>query len=185
MKTIAIDTQLPQAGFQNALVSTGRAPEIPESCDVYGWLVGSWELDIYYYREDISARGLKGEVHFMRVLEGRAVQDIWIMPRRSERPAGADTFLNTYGTTIRVWDPGIQAWRVTWINPTTGSRDELVGRWSGEDIVQLGTHADGKLIRWCFTEITPDSFHWTGEVLQPDGKTWKLEAGFRGKRIRL
>jgi hypothetical protein len=33
-----------------------------------------------------------------------------------------------------------------------------------------------------FTEITPDSFRWTGEVLEPDGKTWKLEGEFRAHR---
>jgi len=35
-----------------------------------------------------------------------------------------------------------------------------------------------------FTEIAPDSFRWTGEALQPDGKTWKLEGEFRARRIR-
>ena len=24
--------------------AAGRSPEIPESADVYGWLIGSWEL---------------------------------------------------------------------------------------------------------------------------------------------
>ena len=80
--------------------------------------------------------------------------------------------------------PSIQAWRVTWINPVTGGRDELIGRWSGKDIVQLGTHSKGTPIRWTFTEITPDSFRWLGEALQPDGKTWTLEGEFRAKRIR-
>jgi hypothetical protein len=34
-----------------------------------------------------------------------------------------------------------------------------------------------------YTEITPDSFHWLGEALEPDGKTWKLEGEFRAVRI--
>jgi hypothetical protein len=127
---------------------------------------------------------IKGKVHFARVLEGRAVQDVWIMPRRSERGAEMDKTVNTYGTTLRIWDASLQAWRVTWINGVTGSRDELVGRWSGNDIVQVGTHANGTPIRWMFTEITPSSFCWTGEALQPDGKTWKLEGEFLAKRAR-
>jgi hypothetical protein len=139
---------------------------------------------VCYYLVDVSARGLKGEAHFGWVLEGRAVQDVWIMPRRSERTADPDKTLNMCGTTLRVWDPSTQAWRVTWINPVTGRRDELVGRRSGKDIVQVGTHADGTPICWIFTEITPDSFRWIGEALQPDGKTWKLEGEFRAKRIR-
>jgi hypothetical protein len=170
------------AAFHRALTASGRSPEIPEASDAYGWLIGSWELDVRHYRVDVTALGLKGEVHFAWVLEGRAVQDLWIMPRRSERSNGSDKTTNMYGTTLRVWDPSIQAWRVTWVNPVTGSRDELIGQWSSHNVVQVGRHADGTLIRWIFSEITPDSFRWTGESLEPDGKTWKLEGEFRAKR---
>jgi hypothetical protein len=86
------------------------------------------------------------------------------------------------GTTLRVWDSSIQAWRITWINPVTGHREEQIGRWSGRDIVQVGTRSDGTPTRWMYTEITPDSFRWTGEALQPDGKTWKLEGEFRATK---
>jgi hypothetical protein len=122
-------------------------------------------------------------VHFSRVLEGRAVQDVWIMPRRSERETAEQGF-NMYGMTIRVWDAALEAWRVTWINAVNGNRDELVGRRSGKDIVQLGTHANGTPIRWMFTDITPDSFRWTGETLQSDGRTWNLEGEFQAKRMK-
>jgi len=182
------EAKIENAGFLAALAAPGRSPEIPESADVYGWLIGSWELDVYDYLADGAVRRSQGEVQFGWVLEGRAVQDVWIMPRRSDRASGGTADLgktgNRYGTTIRAWDPSIQAWRVTWINPVTGSRNELIGRRSGNDVVQVGTHPDGSPIRWIFTEITPDSFHWTGEVLNTDGKTWKLEAEFRAKRKR-
>jgi len=170
--------------FESVLVAPGRAPEIPESADVYGWLIGSWDLEVIHYLVDVRGRGLKGEVHFGWVLEGRAVQDVWIMPPRSQRSTDQDKTANMYGTSLRIWDPLMQAWRVTWINPMTGSRDELIGRWCGKDVVQVGTHSDGTPIRWVFTEITPQSFHWIGEALQPDGKTWKLEGEFRARRIR-
>jgi hypothetical protein len=174
-----------QDSFQEIISSSGRSPEIPEGLDAYGWLIGSWELDVYRYKAvEVAARHIKGEVHFGWVLEGRAVQDVWIMPRRSERTTGLDKANNMYGTTLRVWDPVIQAWHITWINPVTGHREEQIGRRSGRDIVQVGARADGTPTRWMFTEITPDSFHWTGESLLPDGKTWKLEGEFRAKRIR-
>jgi len=166
------------------LAAPGRSPEIPESADVYGWLIGSWELDVRHYVVDVAALNVTGEAHFGWVLEGRAVQDVWIMPRRPERTGTADKSRNMYGTTLRVWDASIQAWRVTWVNPVTGGRDELIGRWSGEDVVQIGTHADGTPIRWTFTEITRDSFRWIGESLSPDGRTWKREGEFRARRMR-
>jgi len=180
-------TAEPSAAFHTllaALAATRRSPEIPEDADVYGWLVGSWELEVFYYGMDVSTQNLKAEAHFGWVLEGRVVQDVWIMPRPAQRTAQLEKSRNMYGTTLRVWDAAIQAWRVTYINPVTGQRDELIGRRSGKDIVQVGRHADGIPIRWNFTEITPDSFRWTGEVLEPDGKSWRMEGEFRAKRMR-
>jgi len=184
MKTIEAQNQEKQERneLHVALAAPGRSTEIPESCDIYGWLIGSWELDVLHYRVDVRERHLKGEVHFAWVLEGRAVQDVWIMPPRAERSAPPDKTCNTYGTTLRLWDPALQAWRVTWINGVTGARDELIGRRSGNDIVQIGTHANGTPIRWIFSEITADSFRWTGESLDADGQSWKLEGEFRAKR---
>lgn len=169
--------------FPAALAGSGRSAEIPESSDLYGWLIGSWELDVYHYWVDVKDRNIQGEVHFSWVLEGRAVQDVWIMPRRSERSGALDKTCNMYGTSLRVWDSAIQAWRVTWINPVTGGHNELIGRWSGKDIMQVGVLPDGTPIRWIFSEITPDSFRWTGEALSTDGQTWKLQGEFRARRI--
>lgn len=174
-----------KVNLQATLAAFGRSPEISESADTYGWLIGSWELDVCHYSGvDVAARGLRGEAYFGWVLEGRAVQDVWIMPRRSERTADLGKSMNMYGTTLRVWDPSIRAWRITWINPAGDHREEQIGRRSGKDIVQLGARSDGTPTRWMFTEITPDSFHWIGEALEPDGKTWKLEGEFRAKRLR-
>jgi hypothetical protein len=170
--------------FASAFAASGRSSEIPESADLYGWAMGSWELDAIRYGVDVSALGIKGEAHFEWVLEGRAVQDVWIMPRIEDRKPDLGKANNMYGRTLRVWDATIAAWRVAWINPVNGVRDELIGRWSGKDIVQVGTHADGTPIRWSFTEIAPESFSWTGEVLEPDGKTWRLEGEFRARRMR-
>ena len=179
-------TTLPEPAHSlPALCAPGRSPEIPVSADVYGWLVGSWELDVLFYLVDVSPQNLKAEAHFCWALEGRAVQDVWIMPRRHSRTAPPDRSCNMYGTTLRIWDPSLHAWRVTWFNPVTGQRDELIGRSDGQDIVQIGTHADGTPIRWRFTEIRPDSFLWTGEALQPDGKTWKLQGQFRARRLAM
>src|SRR5262245_43235523 len=152
--------------FHTVLASGGRAAEIPAEADAYGWLVGDWELDVlHYWATNVAAQGIKGEVHAGWVLEGRAVQDVWIMPRRSDRSGPLDKKMNMYGTTLRVWDESLQAWRISWSNPAGGHFEEQVGRKIGNDIVQLGTRADGTVTRWTFTEVTRDSFHWLGEDL--------------------
>ncbi|HLW51439.1 MAG TPA: hypothetical protein VKW06_01230 [Candidatus Angelobacter sp.] len=171
--------------FHSILGAAGRSPEIAESADLYGWLVGSWNLDVLHYKAvDVSGRGLKGEVHAGWVLEGRAVQDVWIMPQRAERNDKTGKDNNMYGTTLRIWSPALQAWLIRWINPVSGHLEEQTGRRSGRDIVQIGARADGTPTRWRFTEITPDSFHWMGESLNPDGHTWKMEGEFRARRVR-
>lgn len=137
-----------------------------------------------HYRVDLSAERRRGEIHFGWVLEGRTVQDVWIMPPRGAQRAGLDGPDDTlYGTTLRVWDGALRAWRVTYINPASGQRDELIGRRVGEDVIQIGTHANGTPIRWTCTDITPDAFRWTGVALAADGVTWTLEAAFRARRI--
>ena len=171
--------------FVSLLAARARSPEIPESADVYGWLCGSWDLDVRHYRAiDVSRNGLTGEVHAARVLEGRAVQDVWIMPRHAERRADSDRTMNMYGTTLRSWDASMQAWRIAWTNPVSGHREEQIGRWNGRDILQESIRADGTKTRWTFTEISPDSFHWRGEALYPGKETWTLEGEFLAKRRR-
>ena len=143
---------------------------IAEKQDVYGWLVGDWELEALVYQA-VEAPHLMGEIHFGWVLEGRAIQDTWILPDRM------------YGTTLRIWNPAAQAWDIRWFNPLSSHYESQTGRRMGDEIVQIGARADGTATRWRFTEITPQSFHWIGESLRPDGKTWLLEGEFRAKRM--
>jgi hypothetical protein len=172
-----------QTDFFSLLAATKRSSDIPESEDVYGWLCGSWDLDVVHYRGiNVTADGLKGEVHAARVLEGRAVQDVWIMPRRDDRHSDPDRTMNMYGTTLRSWDASCRAWCIAWTNPVSGHREEQVGRWSGKDILQEGLRRDGTRTRWTFTEITTDSFHWRGEALYPGKKTWTIEGEFLARR---
>lgn len=167
-------------GFKTVLTAPDRSRDIPESADVYGWLCGSWDLEVLRYRGiDVTGRGMTGEVHAARVLEGRAVQDVWIMPAPDW-----DATLVMYGTTLRWWDASIQAWRIDWTNPARSHHEDQVGHWNGRDILQTGQRADGTKTRWTFTEITGDSFHWRGEALYPNAAAWALEGEFLARRRR-
>jgi len=59
----------------------------------------------------------------------------------------------------------------------------MIGRAQGHDIVQLGNRPDGKLIRWSFSEITGDSFRWTGEISDDEGASWRLNVEFSARRV--
>ena len=123
----------------------------------------------------------RGEWIFGWVLEGRAVQDVWIIPARGRRgrpglPEGE------YGTTIRFYDPHADAWLVTWSGPINRARRTFVARAAGFDIVQDGQTEDGHPLRWTFSEIEPDAFSWQS-VWSPDaGRTWRLREEMRVRR---
>jgi hypothetical protein len=116
------------------------------------------------------------------VLQGRAIQDVWIMPSSARRGSGTDPAFDMYGTTLRIWDPAVQAWRIRWFNAVTGHEERQTGRRVDGEIVQIGARPDGTPTRWRFTELTPDSFRWIGEALAHDGRTWKLEGEFVAQR---
>ena len=174
-----------QPGFFPILAAPGRSLEIPSEADLYGFLVGSWSLEVRRYAGvDVSRDGLRGEVHAAWVLEGRAVQDVWIMPEREARHPALPRDRNMFGTTLRLWDPALSTWRIQWSNPAGNHYEQQIGRRIGSDIVQLGTRANGTATRWRFVEITADAFHWLGDALQPDGTTWALEGEFVASRVR-
>lgn len=166
-----------KTGFPDILHADGPAPDLAEKLGLYGWLVGSWEMDVVRYQPDGKTQKGDGEIHFGWVLGGRAIQDVWIAPRRaSGYPA------QMFGTTLRVYDPGIDAWHIIWSDPVKQYYSRQTGRADGKDIVQTGTDARGENVRWRFTEITNDSFHWIGEHAA-DGQRWQTEVEFFARRV--
>jgi hypothetical protein len=171
------------SSYCDAMVAPGRAPEIPAEDDIYGWLVGSWEQELTIHDPDGSVRRTAGEAHFSWGLEGRAIVDVWINPRRKDRPSLPSRFADWYGTTLRVYDPSLRAWRITWRDPSRGVFMDQIARRVGQDIMQEGKGPDGATYRWTFREITADSFHWTGEVQPPNQTVWTLQVDIRSRRI--
>jgi len=173
------------APFVRLLVSRGPSQQMPKSAttSMYDWLIGDWEADVYDYQADGSKKNNTGEWHFSWVLEGRAIQDVWIVPKVSARSAATPSEDNRYGSTLRIYDPNIDAWRIFWFNPVAQSRSELIGRKVGNDIVHQGIDDDGSLIRWNFEDIKPNSFLWRGESSRDGGKTWQLGSEFVAHRI--
>ena len=198
--------------FIDALHTAGPAPDRADKMGLYGWLIGRWEMDAVVVgaaalaSEASSQRGNsivrahsasedareraddtrpepgssardgtkhdgRGEIHFGWVLEGRAIQDVWILPG----------FF--YGTTLRIYDPGIDAWHILWSDPLKQLYRRQIGRARGQDIVQEGQDDSGAAVRWSFTDITPNSFRWLGERSGDGGANWQLQAEFFARRV--
>jgi hypothetical protein len=153
------------------LLADGPAPDRADKMGLYAWLIGSWEMDTVVHADDGQRHTGRGQIRFGWALEGRAIQDVWILPG------------NFYGTTLRVYDPGIDAWHIIWSDPLRQYYCRQIGRAQGADIVQVGKADTGIATRWTFTDITADSFRWLGEKSLDEGATWHLQAEFLARRL--
>jgi hypothetical protein len=105
-----------EAILASVLASNGPHPELPFDQQIFRPFIGSWDLVVTWYEADGTVRRREnGEWHFAWALEGRAVQDVWIVPPRAERQGRSDLY--EYGTSLRFFDPELSAWRSTWIGP--------------------------------------------------------------------
>ena len=186
MKTHALPPERPSTSFARLLVSTAPSTELPPAAiAVFEPLIGDWDVAVTDIESDGSRAESTGEWHFAWVLEGRAVQDVWIAPRLPDRARSTNRTHNRYGTSIRFFDADLGAWRVIWINPVTHDRSDLVARCVNGSIVQQGVDSSGTYFRWTFSDITASSFTWRAEFSDDAGRSWTLDAEFRAKRSVL
>jgi hypothetical protein len=172
----------PQA-FLDALVSSRRAQEFADVDDLFGFLIGSWDIEAVLHDPDGRTQRSRGEVHASWVLEGRAIQDLFIFPRRADRAAGVPAQGDRYATTIRTYDRTLHAWRVCFVNPAANETSaQLVARRHGQEIDMEGKLSDGTPIRWRYDSATQTSFHYRAEKLGSDGKSWQLYLELFGTR---
>jgi hypothetical protein len=116
---------------------------------LYGQFVGAWDGRVVVHRRDGTQREESCEVYFGWVLQGTAIQDIWIAPARKDRGApGRSTDKDIYGTTIRVYDPEKDLWEIIWIEPNTQSFSRMTGTQVGDDIVQEYRDDQGSRWQW-------------------------------------
>jgi hypothetical protein len=184
----AIHFQTPSSiasSFARVLHADGPDPEREAELALYSWLIGHWEMDVTAIPEGGSTHAGGGEIHAGWILQGRAIQDVWMIPRLSERRSGIEPLRgagNWYGTTLRIYDPNLDAWRILWNDPATNFFTQQTGRARGRDIVQEGPDPRGGSMRWTFSEIEPASFHWTAER-RPNGGAWRKEVDIRARRV--
>ncbi len=88
-----------------------------------------------------------------------------------------------FGTTIRFYDPKVDAHRIIWIDPVGSIVQTFVARPVGDEIILEGKTVDNKHPeRWIFSEITDDSFHWRAVESRDDGKTWQMTQNIWARR---
>jgi hypothetical protein len=135
----------PEAGgFVRALISRSASAELGKAAETFGWLVGGWSADVRNFDPDGHVRSGTGEWWFSWVLEGRAMQDVLIIPPREQRLKGRgmstlpSAVNNRCGTTVRQFDRTAGKWRIVWVNPVSGAMNTLAGAREGDRIVLHG-----------------------------------------------
>lgn len=169
--------------FHDALASNGPAADRADKLALYAWLVGSWELDAVLRRPDGSTEQKRGFISAGWVLEGRAIQDVFTIPGLF------------YGSTLRVYDPALDAWHCHWSDPLRQVYFQAIGRACGSEIVNEGPEPESLArvygmrvapgnparLRWVFGDITANAFRWRSER-STDGAEWLLQREYFVRR---
>lgn len=163
------------------LAADGPDPMLKEKLMLFGQFIGDWEIDSQWFIPNGLTPTGKGEIHFGWILNGTAIQDVWSGHVDNPPPGFPST---GFGTTIRFYDPELDALRIIWIAPVGSIIQTFVARPVGDEIVLEGMTIDGKYPeRWILSEITPQSFHWRSVESYDDGKSWQITQKVFARRI--
>lgn len=162
--------------FANAFIANSKNDSIPTEYNFYERLIGNWDIVWVENEGSENERRVKGEWLFSWVLEGMAIQDLFIVPSRVERKINPQPD-GEYGTTIRFYNPNTNKWDIYY--GCTGYAFRLEGRKEGESIVHTEIF-EGKM-KWIISDITEDSFKWEKLMCNEEG-IWNIEGIVYAKR---
>jgi hypothetical protein len=167
----------PRLDMVAVLQAVAPHPALGDQAQVFGPFVGTWDGDYREFARNGKETRSSGEWTFGWVMDGRAIQDLFVIYPSAERK---ERYL---GTTLRCFDRKSKIWSVTFIDPETAVVETLVGAAAGDDrIVLLNQNTVGEVTRWSFVDIRPDSWVFTVEVSRDGGKTWRLREEDHMKR---
>jgi hypothetical protein len=160
-----------------ALQARGPHPTLGDQAKVFDRLVGTWDVEYTDFSKDGKVTHRSGEFIVGWVMDGRAIQDFWIV-----YPSGARKEREVY-TDLRYYDPKSHTWPTTFIDVEHASVARFTGGAAGDDRIVLDTRDfDDTDTRWSINDFRPDSFVWREEESVDGGKTWRLTAEHHMKR---
>jgi hypothetical protein len=158
----------PRHAMISTLAAAGPHKSLGDNAKAFDQLVGTWDCDYSFHADDGSVSRAKGELLFGWIIDGHAVQDIWITyPQKKGEE-------REIGTSVRFFDPKSEMWRVMFALPSLNILTTVEGKAQGDRIILEGKSSDGAIRRWSFNDITPNSFVWRNQKSTDGGKTWKL-----------
>jgi len=159
--------------FEQALLSSARSPIIPAEDDWYAPLLGDWQ---FAYSES-DGRQLKGEWFFRRVLEGTAIEDIFICPSRDTKELNLQPD-GEYGVAVRMYNQTKRCYDMTYAC-TKYTKCLEVRKEQGKIIC---TVQDDPSEKWVFLNVKESSFHWQNIRVLENG-SWRVNCEVFASRM--
>ena len=167
----------PRLDMVAILQAMGPHPSLGEQAEVFGRFVGVWDGEYTEFSKDGKTTHSSGEWTFGWVMDGRAMEDLFIIHPSAVRKE------RYIGTTLRYFDPKSATWSVTFVDPENGAVETLSGGAVGDDRIVLHSGStDGRKSRWSFDQIRADSWVFRDEVSSDGGTTWRLREEDHMKR---
>jgi hypothetical protein len=147
----------------------GPHPSSGGQAKVFGRLVGVWDGEYTEFSRNGNETRSSGEWLFGWVMDGRAIQGLFIIHPSAVRKE------RYFGTTLSYFDSKPGKWSKTFVDPENGAVETLTGVSMADDrVVLLGQEMDGKESRWSFDNIRTDSWDFRDERSTDGGKTWRI-----------
>jgi hypothetical protein len=166
----------PRLDMVTAPKALGPHSSLGDQSKLWSRLIGTWHVEYSDFSKDGKRSHRSGEFIVGWVLDGRVIQDVWIVD-----PSGSRKEREVY-TDLRYFDPKSQSWPAVFIDPEHASIARFSGGPVGDRIV-LDTHDfEGTDTRWSINDLRSDSFIWREEESIDGGNTWRLTAEHHMKR---
>ncbi len=162
-----------------AVRAMGPHASLGGQAEVFGRFVGTWHVEYADFSKDGKVLHHSGQLVVGWALDGRAIQDLWIVD-----PSGKRKDRDVY-TDVRYFDPESRTWSAVFIDRENASVARFTGDAAGGSRIVLDTPDFGhKHTRWSFSDIQPDAFVFRDEASSDGGRAWRLQAEYHMKRRR-
>lgn len=157
-----------------ALQATGPHPSLGANANTLAPLVGSWAVEYTDFSKDGHAAHRSGRFTAAWILDGRALQDFWVVD-----PSGTSKEREVF-TELFYFDPKSATWHVHSLDPYVAAVATFAGPSGGSRIVVESHDLEPKAThRWSFNEIDPGSLIFRDEASSDGGQTWALKSEYR------
>ena len=154
----------------NGLQALSKHDDAPKATDHWGKLVGHW--DIIFESIDAAGnvqRSFEGEWNWFYILNGFAIQDVFILPPRKKAEDPKTIF---YGVGIRIYNEEVNKWESVWVDTSNKKLEFREASSNDNEIILYQTNNEGEKIRITYFDMEEKSFEWKQEVFSANKNSW-------------